>query len=82
MTKQYIYDFDGSLDDFKKAIEFSKLDNEDTRYWNEYAKQSGYGSGTQKYELDLQFLLRDKEIMSDRLRQDLSETKRLARRKE
>ena len=61
ITKQYIYDYDGSLSDFNKAIELSKLDNEDTEYWNDYAIKTGYNSGTQKYEQDLNFMMDDKE---------------------
>ena len=80
MTKQYTYDFEGSIEDFKKAIELSKLENDDTRYWNEYSKQTGYDSGTQKYDHDLQFVLRDKEITSERLRQDVYDIRLLSRR--
>ncbi len=61
ITKQYIYDFEGSLIDFEKAIRLSKVDNSDTRYWNQYAQETGYESCTQKYEMDLQMLLYDKE---------------------
>ena len=61
MTKQFIYDFEGSLLDYKEAIRLSKLDNANTKYWNEYAKQTGYNSASQKYEQDLSFMMYNKE---------------------
>ena len=57
LTKQFIYDYSGSLADFKEAIRLSKLDNDDTRYWNDYALQTGFNSATEKYKMDMQFLL-------------------------
>lgn len=59
LTKQYIYDLQGSLVDFEEAIRLSKIDNSETRYWNKYAKETGYDSCTQKYEHDLQLLMWD-----------------------
>ncbi len=57
LVKQFIYDYLGSLADFKEAIRLSKFDNDDTRYWNDYATRTGYKSATEKYETDMQFLL-------------------------
>ncbi len=81
ITKQYIHDSEGSLVDFEKAIELSKIDNPDTRYWDDYARQTGYSSGTEKYKHDLQLLLHDMEIMSETFRQDMFEKQKLIRRK-
>jgi len=67
LTKQSIFDYEGSLADFEEAIRLSKLDNEDTRYWNEYAKQTGFKSATQGYELDMQFLLQESEGLGKRI---------------
>ena len=61
LTKQYIYDLDGGQTDFKKAIELSKLDNENTRFWNANAKESGFASATHRYEFDLYYLQQNLE---------------------
>jgi tetratricopeptide (TPR) repeat protein len=61
ITKHYAYDYEGSLIDFTEAIRLSKFDNANTRFWNEYARQTEYISGTQKYEQDLGWMLYDKE---------------------
>jgi len=83
MTKEAINDFAGSLIDFKKAIELSMLDNEDTRYWNNYAKQTGYESATRKYELDLQWLMQMQELYKNRPNHFLEEKmKNIKRRNE
>ena len=71
MTKRFIYDYQGSLKDFKKAIELSKLDNDDTKYWNNYAKVSGFESATKRYEYDLEFLEDDIARISEDLRQNM-----------
>lgn len=65
VTKQWIYDFEGSVADYEKAIELSKIANDDTRYWNEYAVKTGFDSATHKYELDLGFMKRDIDFSKD-----------------
>lgn len=61
ITKQYMHDYEGSLSDFEEAIRLAKLNNDNTRYWNEYAKVGGYDSVIEKYELDLYWLMQDIE---------------------
>ncbi len=56
--KDSIYDFEGSIADIKEAIRLSKLNNDDNRWWNNYAKENGYKSATEKYEKDLIYLNR------------------------
>lgn len=56
LAKSFIKDFRGALEDIEEAIRKSKVDNEDNRYWNSYAKETGFDSATQKYEIDLERL--------------------------
>ncbi len=70
MIKSYMFDYKGSSADFQEAIRLSKFDNEDTRYWNSYAKETGYNSVTEKYELDLKYLDMAFEIYKERLKTD------------
>lgn len=53
LIKDTIFDFEGSLADIKEAIRLSRLDNEDNKYWNNYAKSTGFNSATEFYELSL-----------------------------
>jgi len=53
MVKKSLFDFEGSLADLKEAIRLSKLDNDDNKYWNNYAKSTGYSSQTAFYEMSL-----------------------------
>jgi tetratricopeptide (TPR) repeat protein len=71
MTKRFIYDYQGSLKDFEKAIELSILNNDDTRYWNNYAKKTGWESVTKRYEFDLENLEYDISRTNEDLRQDM-----------
>lgn len=71
LTKELICDYEGSLIDFEKAIELSKLENHDTLFWNNYAKESGFNSATQKYEYDLEFLKMTIKNSSEDLRFEL-----------
>jgi tetratricopeptide (TPR) repeat protein len=67
MSKQHSYDYIGSISDFQEAISLSKLNNEETKYWNDYAKRTGFNSATQKYEIDLKWLLTEVEIYNERI---------------
>jgi tetratricopeptide (TPR) repeat protein len=51
--KGSIFDFEGSLADIKEAIHLSKLDNDDTKYWNNYAKTTGFKSAADFYDWPL-----------------------------
>lgn len=42
------------MEDIEEAIRKSKGDNEENRYWNSYARETGFDSATQKYEIDLE----------------------------
>jgi tetratricopeptide (TPR) repeat protein len=70
LIKKSIYDYEGSLADFKEAIRLSKLDNEDNEYWNSYAKNTGYNSATEKYEMDLNLLSQDLIIYKERVKEE------------
>ncbi|MFS8083100.1 MAG: tetratricopeptide repeat protein [Ginsengibacter sp.] len=50
MIKELILDFDGSFDDYSEAIRLSKLDNDDTAFWNKHMNTIGYASATDFYE--------------------------------
>lgn len=82
LAKQYIYDLEGGLEDYKKAIEFSKLENGNTRFWNNYAKETGFESATHRYEYSLLFLQEDLEsaktsfTMQARIKNKRNEIKR------
>lgn len=52
-TKQAIGDIEGQVEDIKEAIRISKLDIPNSNYWNQYAKETGYNSGADRYEMDL-----------------------------
>jgi hypothetical protein len=53
LAKASIEDFIGQLDDINEAIRLSKLDNEDSRYWDKFAKETGFESAASKYKYDL-----------------------------
>lgn len=65
LSKTFIEDFKGALEDIEEAIRKSKVDNEDNRYWNSYARETGFDSATQKYEIDLE---RSKERLERSMR--------------
>jgi tetratricopeptide (TPR) repeat protein len=50
VIKQLILDFDGSFDDFCEAIRLSKLENDDTAFWNRQMNSIGYASAADFYE--------------------------------
>ena len=53
LIKDTIFDYKGSLTDIEEAIRLSKLDNDDNRFWNEYAEKTlpmGFNTATQFYE--------------------------------
>lgn len=51
LIKQSIFDYKGSIEDIKEAIRLSTLDNEDNRYWNNYAKETTrHSTATKVYE--------------------------------
>jgi len=62
LTKEWLQDYEGAMQDLEEAIRLSKMSNEYNRYWNNYAAQTGFGSSTRKYELDLQNLKRMAEL--------------------
>ena len=54
VVKDSLLDLDGSVSDLKEAVRLSKMSNADTRFWNDYAKKTGFGSATEFYEWCLQ----------------------------
>jgi tetratricopeptide (TPR) repeat protein len=50
LVKDSIFDYKGSLTDIEEAIQLSELDNDDNRFWNEYARKTGFNTATQFYE--------------------------------
>lgn len=64
-AKVFIEDFKGALEDIEEAIRKSKVDNENNRYWNSFARETGFDSATQKYEIDLE---RSKERLERSIR--------------
>ena len=51
LIKHSILDYEGSMDDIKEAIRLSKMDNDDARYWNDYAKSTGFASAADFYTI-------------------------------
>ncbi|MEI6821391.1 MAG: hypothetical protein WCL51_05620 [Bacteroidota bacterium] len=80
IIKGNLYDFDGSLEDLKEAIRLSKLDNDDTKYWNNYAKTTGYESTAQFYEMwlpsDFELEHNKKRYTDDYKNEELKKIKR------
>ncbi|NLT52778.1 MAG: hypothetical protein GXX85_17885 [Ignavibacteria bacterium] len=71
-------DYEGSVSDIKEAIRLSKFDNEENRYWNNYAKETGFESATAKYEMDFVWLnnnLKDEKIFGQKLIDERRERK-------
>jgi tetratricopeptide (TPR) repeat protein len=57
IIKHTIFDFEGSRDDLITAITLSKLDNEDNRFWNEHTRSIGFGTATELYKWDLEWIV-------------------------
>lgn len=54
ISKSLINDKEGCILDLKDAIRFSKEDNENNRWWNNYAKETkGVNTATEVYEEEL-----------------------------
>jgi tetratricopeptide (TPR) repeat protein len=73
--KHEIGDFYGALSDLQEAIRVSKLDNENNRFWNEYAKETGWSSATARYEMDFRNAEISLEIFKERELLDIPESK-------
>jgi len=81
LLKKSLFDYEGSLADLREAIRLSKLENDDNRYWNNYAKSTCFSSQTAFYEL---WLPTEAEIASKkRLPKEIieEELKKIKRRK-
>lgn len=52
-AKTAVGDLVGALNDLQEAIRVSKINNDNSMYWNSYAKDTGYTSTTERYEYDL-----------------------------
>lgn len=54
-SRSAIGDYTGCVSDLQEAIRLSEIDNATNRFWNNYAKETGWPSGTARYEMDLMF---------------------------
>lgn len=70
LNKKWIYDFEGSIADLKEAIRLSRIDNVDNAYWNRCYGEQGFGSATQKYEMDLGWLIEDCDTYRERMKSE------------
>jgi tetratricopeptide (TPR) repeat protein len=67
LIKESIYDYEGSIADIKDAIRLSKHKTEDNKYWNDYSRKTGYGSATEKYEIDLEWVRQSFDRYTERI---------------
>ena len=80
IIKDSLFDFEGSVADLKEAIRLSKLDNDDNRFWNDYAKSTGFESQTAFYEWSLpseeMILFRKRTYADEKIADELKKIKR------
>ncbi len=80
IIKDSLFDFEGSVADLKEAIQLSKLDNDDNRFWNNHAKSIGFDSQTAFYEWSLpreeMILFRKRTYTGERIADELNKIKR------
>lgn len=55
ISKSATGDYAGCVSDLQEAVRLSKRDNEYNRFWNNYAKETGWPSATAYYESRLVF---------------------------
>ena len=72
LSKREVGDFEGEISDLKEAIRLSKFDNENNRFWNNYAKQYwGYDSATDFYNWSLQMAETTSDYIKERKERQL-----------
>jgi len=85
IIKDSLFDFEGSVADLKEAIRLSKLDNDDNRFWNDYAKSTGFESQTAFYEWSLpseeMILFRKRTYADEKIADELKKIKRRRKKK-
>lgn len=63
IARHYLDDLDGSISDLEEAVRLSKMDNENNKQWNEYARKTlNLKTATVLYEMDLANEIRHREI--------------------
>ena len=80
IIKCSISDYEGSESDIHIAIQLSKWENENNKYWNKWWQKVGYSSATQYYEEHLTFLnrcyLNERNCNSEKWKEMLEEKER------
>ena len=80
IIKDSLFDFEGSVADLKEAIRLSTLDNDDNRFWNDYAKSTGFESQTAFYEWSLpteeMILFKKRTYTDEKIADELRKIKR------
>ena len=80
IIKDSLFDFEGSVADLKEAIRLSKLDTDDNRDWNNYAKSTGFDSQAAFYEMSLpreeMILFKKRTYTDEKIADELKKIKR------
>jgi tetratricopeptide (TPR) repeat protein len=64
-SRKAVGDFNGEIDDFRKAIELSKIKSEINRINDLGAKQQNFASATALYQANLDFALSFRDMVND-----------------
>ena len=81
LIKDTVLDFQGSLTDIEKAIQLSKLDNDDNEFWNNHAKRTlGFDTATGFYELQRDTIIQKLELEIGRKPDSISQLEKMKSR--